>query len=93
MNAFFSELRRRKVYRVAAAYAVVAWLIIQVAATVFPVWDMPVWTLRFVIALVLMGFPVALLLSWALDFTPEGIRMETAPPQAAAGSLKVGRRR
>ena len=92
MNAFFSELRRRKVYRVAAAYAVVAWLIIQVAATVFPVWEMPIWTLRFVIALVLMGFPVALLLSWALDFTPEGIRIETAPPQAA-GSLTVGRRR
>jgi TolB-like protein/predicted Zn-dependent protease len=91
VNAFLSELRRRKVYRVAGAYAVVAWLIIQVAATVFPVWDMPVWTLRFVIALVLMGFPVALLLSWALDFTPEGIRVETPGP--ATSALKVGRRR
>jgi hypothetical protein len=91
VNGFFSELRRRKVYRVAAAYAVVAWVIIQVAATVFPVWEMPVWTLRLVISLVLMGFPVALLLSWAFDVTPEGIRAEAAPVSGPA--FKVGRRR
>ena len=77
VNAFLEELRCRKVYRVAAGYAVVAWLIIQVAAMVFPVWDLPRWNLRMVIPSVLIGFPIALILAWAFDITP-------APARAAA---------
>src|SRR6266403_5195070 len=73
MTGFFQELRRRKVYRVAAAYGVVAWLIIQVAATIFPAWALPGWSLRLVIVLVLTGFPIALILAWAFDVTPAGI--------------------
>jgi hypothetical protein len=82
MNGFFAELRTRKVYRVAAAYAVAAWAIIQFGDIVFPVWDLPSWTMRLVISLVLAGFPLALIFAWVFDFTPEGIRA-TAPVLAA----------
>lgn len=67
MNDFFKELRSRRVYQVAAGYAVAAWFVIQICATVFPVWELPRWTLRLVIVLVLSGFPIALVLAWAFD--------------------------
>ena len=82
MSGFFLELRRRKVYRVAAAYGVVAWLLIQISATVFPAWSLPAWSLRLVIICVLIGFPIALILAWAFDVTPAGI--ERTPTTAAA---------
>jgi TolB-like protein/Tfp pilus assembly protein PilF len=78
VNGFFCELRRRKVYRVAAGYAVAAWLIIQVAATTFPALEFPPFILRAVIVAVLVGFPVALILGWAFDIGPRGI--EKTPP-------------
>jgi hypothetical protein len=71
---FFAELKRRKVYRVAVAYAVVSWLIIQIATQTFPFLEIPNWTVRLVIALLVLGFPVALLLAWAFELTPEGIK-------------------
>src|SRR4051812_23550181 len=74
MQNFFSELKRRKVYRVAVAYAVVAWLVIQIATQTFPFLEIPNWIVRLVIVLVVVGFPVALLLSWAFDITPQGIK-------------------
>src|SRR6478672_4208946 len=70
---FFSELKRRKVYRVAAGYAVLAWLVIQVATQVLPFFEIPVWGVRLVIVAVILGFPVALFLSWAFDLTLGGI--------------------
>ena len=82
MNGFFAELRTRKVYRVAATYAVAGWAVIQFGDIVFPVWDLPAWTLRLVISLVLAGFPIALIFAWVFDFTPEGIRA-TAPVLAS----------
>ncbi len=79
---FFGELKRRNVYKVAVAYAVVAWLVIQIATQVFPVFDIPNWAPRLVVILLLLGFPVALVLSWAYELTPEGIKRteEVAPP-------------
>ena len=74
MTGFFEELQRRKVYRVAAAYIVAAGFIIQISSAVFPAWEMPNWTLRLVIVLLLIGFPVALILAWAYDVTPQGIQ-------------------
>ncbi len=71
---FFAELKRRKVYRVAVAYTVVGWLVIQVATQVFPPLEIPNSMIRLIIALVGLGFPIALLLAWAYDITPEGIR-------------------
>src|SRR5437868_11908491 len=74
MSGFFEELQRRKVYRVAAAYIIAAGFIIQIGSAVFPAWELPNWTLRLVVVLLLMGFPIALILAWAYDVTPQGIR-------------------
>ena len=80
MPGFFREVKRRKVYRVAAGYVVVAGGLIQLASAVFPAWELPSWSLRLVIILLLIGFPIALILAWALEVTPEGIR--TTQPAA-----------
>src|SRR5438874_2630630 len=71
---FFAELKRRNVYKVAVAYAVVGWLVIQIATSTFPVLEIPNWATKLVIAVVLLGFPVALVIAWAFEMTPEGIK-------------------
>src|SRR5947207_9064396 len=71
---FFAELKRRKVYRVAVTYAIGGWLVIQIATQVFPPLELPNWTVQLVIAAVVLGFPIALILAWAFDITPEGIK-------------------
>src|SRR5437867_4593974 len=81
MSGFFEEVKRRKVYRVAAAYVIAAGGIIQLASAAFPAWELPNWALRLVIVLLLVGFPIALILAWAFDVTPQGIR---ATPSVAA---------
>jgi TolB-like protein/Tfp pilus assembly protein PilF len=80
MAGFFEEVKRRKVYRVAAAYVVVAGGAIQLASAVFPAWELPSWTLRLVIILLLIGFPISLILAWAFDVTPQGIRATPSAP-------------
>src|SRR4029453_3246470 len=79
MSGFFEELQRRKVYRVAAAYIVVAGFLIQISSAAFPAWELPNWSLRLVVALLLVGFPIALILAWAYDVTPQGIRATPTP--------------
>ncbi|MEY2548408.1 MAG: hypothetical protein QOD64_990 [Verrucomicrobiota bacterium] len=74
---FFAELKRRNVYKVAVAYAVAAWLLIQVATQVFPFFEIPNWAVRLVVVLLALGFPVALILAWAFEITPEGIKRES----------------
>lgn len=74
VSGFFEEVKRRKVYRAAVAYAVGAGGVIQLASAVFPAWELPGWSLRLVIVLLLIGFPITLLLAWMLEVTPEGIR-------------------
>jgi TolB-like protein/Tfp pilus assembly protein PilF len=82
---FFSELKRRNVYKVGVAYAVVAWLITQVATQVFPFLEVPNWAIRLVILLIVIGFPIALIIAWAFELTPEGIkRTEDVDPAAIA---------
>ncbi|MFN2621214.1 MAG: tetratricopeptide repeat protein [Chthoniobacterales bacterium] len=71
---FFAELKRRNVYKVAVAYAIVGWLLVQVATQVFPFLEIPNWVVRLVIALVAIGFPIALIIAWAFELTPEGIK-------------------
>jgi TolB-like protein/Tfp pilus assembly protein PilF len=71
---FFAELKRRNVYKVAVAYAVVGWLLIQIATQVFPFLEIPNWVVRLVIALVAIGFPIALIIAWAFELTPQGIK-------------------
>jgi len=84
MSGFFEELQRRKVYRVAAAYIIAAGFIIQIGSAVFPAWELPNWTLRLVVVFLLVGFPIALILAWAYDVTPQGIR--ATPATAVSGA-------
>jgi TolB-like protein len=74
VKSFFVELKRRKVHRVAIAYAVASWLLIQIATQVFPFFEIPNWTVRLVVIVLVLGFPIALILSWIFDLTPQGIR-------------------
>jgi len=79
MTGFFEEVRRRKVYRVAAAYIIAAGGIIQLASAAFPAWELPNWALRLVIVALLMGFPIALILAWVYDITAQGVRATPTP--------------
>ena len=71
---FFAELKRRNVYKVAIAYAVVGWLLIQIATQVFPFFEIPNWGVRLMVLIIAFGFPIALILAWAFELTPEGIK-------------------
>src|SRR3954469_3966261 len=71
---FFAELKRRNVYKVAVAYAVVAWLLIQAASILFPTYEAPAWVMKVFVAVVALGFPVALVIAWAFEMTPEGLK-------------------
>ena len=71
---FFAELKRRNVYKVAVAYAVVGWLLVQVATQVFPFFEIPNWAVRLVVLIIVIGFPIALVIAWAFELTPEGIK-------------------
>src|ERR1700719_1130100 len=77
MKSFFAELKRRNVYKVAVAYAVASWLLIQIATEVFPFFEIPNWAVRLVVLILIAGFPVALVFSWAFEITPEGIKRES----------------
>jgi TolB-like protein len=78
---FFSELKRRNVYKVAVAYAVVAWLLIQAASILFPTFEAPAWVMKVFVVVILLGFPVALVIAWAFEMTPEGMkRTENVAP-------------
>ena len=74
IDNFFAELKRRNVYKVAVAYAVVAWLLIQVATQVFPFFEIPNWAVRLVVLAMIAGFPIALIIAWAFELTPEGVK-------------------
>src|SRR5436309_6870565 len=79
MSGFFEEVKRRKVYRVAAAYMIAAGGTIQLASAAFPAWELPNWGLRLVIVLLLIGFPIALIFAWAYDVTSSGIKATRDP--------------
>jgi TolB-like protein/Flp pilus assembly protein TadD len=87
---FFAELKRRNVYKVAVAYAIVGWLLVQIATQVFPFLEIPNWVVRLVIVLVAIGFPIALVIAWAFELTPEGIR-RTEDVDLPAGSRSKNR--
>src|SRR5436190_16149347 len=76
IDTFLAELKRRRVYNVAVAYVVVAWLFIQVATQVFPFFGIANWVVRLVVLLTIVGFPVSLVCAWAFEMTPEGIKLE-----------------
>src|ERR1700755_2699243 len=74
VDNFFSELQRRNVYKVAVAYAVVGWLLVQVVTQVFPIFEIPNWALRLIVLVIVIGFPIALVIAWAFELTPEGLK-------------------
>jgi TolB-like protein len=74
VRKFFAELQRRNVYKVAIAYGVVAWLLMQVASQIFPFFEIPNWVVRLVVLLLVIGFPIALIIAWAFELTPEGLK-------------------
>jgi len=88
----FAELKRRNVYKVAIAYAVASWLLIQIATQVFPFFEIPNWAVRLVVLLLMLGFPVALILSWAFEITPEGIKLESEVAHELSRTRHTGRR-
>jgi adenylate cyclase len=77
--SLIAELKRRKVFKVGAAYLIVGWLLIQVAATIAPQLNLPEWSPRLITFVILLGFPIAILLAWVLDLTPDGIKLDAAP--------------
>jgi TolB-like protein/Flp pilus assembly protein TadD len=89
VKSFFAELKRRKVHRVAIAYAVAAWLLIQIATQVFPFFEIPNWAVRLIVLVLVLGFPIALTLSWIFDLTPQGIR-RTEESDRSLAALPVG---
>src|SRR5258708_6336394 len=89
---FFAELKRRNVYKVAAAYTVVAWLLIQAASIFLPAFDAPPWVMKIFIIVIIFGFPVALIFSWAFEITPEGIKLETEIDPKKSIARKTGRK-
>src|SRR2546430_14671819 len=89
---FFAELKRRNVYKVAIAYGVVAWLLMQVARQIFPFYEIPNWAVRLVVLLLVIGFPVAVILAWAFQLTPEGIKRAEDVDLSKSVTRKSGRK-
>ena len=89
---FLTELKRRNVYKVAIAYAVVAWLLMQIASQIFPFFDIPNWGVRLVVLLLIVGFPIALILAWAFELTPEGIKRTEDVDLSRSIRRKTGRK-
>ena len=92
IDNFFAELKRRNVYKVAVAYAVVAWLLIQAASIFFPAFDAPPWVMKIFIIVIIFGFPVALIFSWAFEITPEGIKLESEIEPNKSITRRTGRK-
>ena len=89
VKPFFAEIKRRKVHRVAIAYAVAGWLLIQIATQVFPFFEIPNWAVRLVVVMLVLGFPIALILSWIFDLTPQGIRRTEEVDRALASPTGI----
>src|SRR5438270_2203863 len=89
---FLGELQRRNVYRVAVTYTVVSWVIIQIATQVFPFFEIPSWTVRLIVLLLILGFPVALVVAWAFELTPEGIKRTEDVPLNESIRRQTGRK-
>src|SRR5436309_14650792 len=92
IDNFLSELKRRNVYKVAVAYSVVAWLLLQAASIFLPAFDAPLWVMKIFIIVIIFGFPVALIFSWAFEITPEGIKLESEIEQTKSIARRTGRK-
>ncbi len=91
-SSFFAELKRRNVYKVAVAYVVVSWLLLQAASILLPAFDAPPWVMKIFIIVIIFGFPVALIFSWAFEITPEGIKLESEIEPSKSIARRTGRK-
>src|SRR5690242_11237886 len=89
---FFSELRRRNVYKVAVAYAVASWLIVQAASLLLGTFEAPPWAMKIFVVVMALGFPIVLALAWAFEITPEGIKLESEVAANASTTRRTGRK-
>ncbi|MEP6821368.1 MAG: tetratricopeptide repeat protein [Chthoniobacterales bacterium] len=92
LKKFFAELQRRNVYKTAVAYGVCGWLLVEVATQVFPVFEVPNWVVRWVVILLLLGFPIAVLLAWMFELTAEGLKRTDEVPPAQSATGQTGRK-
>jgi TolB-like protein/Tfp pilus assembly protein PilF len=92
MASVWAELKRRNVVKVAVAYAIVGWLLVEVASTVLPTFEAPQWVLQTVTFVIVLGFPLALILAWAFELTPEGIKREKDVDRSASITHRTGRK-
>jgi TolB-like protein/Flp pilus assembly protein TadD len=92
MNSLFTELRRRNVFKIAAAYVIVAWLVMQVADVVLPTFEAPDWVMQVLVFFLIVGFPVALALAWAFELTPEGFRSQAEADASPGASVRTGQK-
>src|ERR1700731_1874059 len=88
LSNFFAELKRRNVYKVAVAYAVVGWLLVQVATQVFPFFEVPNWAVRLIVLAIVVGFPIALVIAWAFELTPEGLKRTEDADRVSGGTRR-----
>src|SRR5215471_13134280 len=89
---FFAELKRRNVYKIAVAYVVASWLVMQAASLLLATFEAPPWAMKSFVVAVALGFPIALILSWAFEITPEGIKLESEIDPAKSITRKTGRK-
>ena len=89
-RSFFSELKRRNVYKVAITYAVVAWLLVQVGSILFPTFEVPSWVMKVYVTAIAVGFPVALVMAWAFELTPQGLKRTEVADAAQEHSARGG---
>ena len=89
-GSFFSELKRRNVYKVAITYAVIAWLLVQVGSILFPTFEVPAWVMKVFVTAIAAGFPIALVMAWAFELTPQGIKRKEAANAAQEHSARGG---
>jgi TolB-like protein/Tfp pilus assembly protein PilF len=92
IDNFFAELKRRNVYKVAVAYAVVSWLLIQAASILLPTFEAPAWVMKVLVLVIIFGFPMALIFSWAFEITPEGIKLESEIEPNKSIARRTGRK-
>ncbi len=90
--SLIAELKRRNVFRVGVAYGIVAWLLIEITATTFPILKLPDWSVTLVTVLVLIGLPLALIVAWAFELTPEGIKREAEVDRTESTTHVTGRK-
>ena len=90
--SFFRELKRRNVFRVAVAYAVVGWLLVEVASVLFPTFEAPAWVMKVFATVIILGFPLAMFFAWAYEITPEGLKKEKDVDRSQSITTRTGRK-